>query len=108
MTYIPRNVKVHTAPVAVWQTTTGVAPDPAVTHAAGIYQAHGPNDPLPLILVLPATKTVYVTNPTTTHTTQDVALPKGATIPFNVVGNDTLYLLCATTVTVGVIVGRGG
>ena len=108
MAYKPRTVSVHGTPTLIWQTTTGVTPDPAVTRTARIFQAHGPNDPLPILVVLPATKTVYVCNSTTTTTATDVALPQGATIPFNVVGNDALYLICATAVTVGVIVGRGG
>ena len=105
--YKPEKVTVGVTGTLVWRTTTGVTPDPLPNASSAIYRAGAVYDPLPILVVIPATVTVYVVAATANYTT-GVALPTGPyAMPFNVAGDDELYLAVAghaptsTTVAAG-------
>ena len=95
----------------LWQTSTGVSPDPKTTLAgnatAQIYRAGTVNDPVPIIIEnLDATNPVYLGSSTVSSTT-GTKLIAGASITRNVVGNDSEYAISTGgTVSVSVEVGR--
>lgn len=103
-----RQVSVGTGATSLlWQTSTGVSPDPETTlqgsATAGIFMAGTLNDPVPIIIEnLDGTNPVYLGNSTVTSST-GTKLAAGASITRNVVGNDSEYAI-ATDGTVAVSV----
>jgi hypothetical protein len=109
MAYRAQTVHVATTGTLIWRTSTAVTPTPPITRTNRIFEAHGVGDPLPVLVVIPQTVVVYVVNASGAAHTTGFALPKGPyAMPFNVIGNDALYMAVAsTTSALGVIVGRG-
>lgn len=95
----------------LYQTSTGVAPDPETTQAgnatAQIFQAGTTSDPVRIkITNEDATNPVYLGGSGVTSTTGD-KLAAGATLgPLTIVGNDSLYAISTGgTVKCSVMVG---
>lgn len=107
-----RQVSVGTGAASLlWQTTTGVSPDPITTQAGnatpGIFWAGTPTDPLPIVIEnLDATNNVYLGDSGVTSST-GTRLAPGASLTRNVVGNDSEYAISTGgTVAVSVEVAR--
>lgn len=100
------------AQILLWQTSTGVSPDPAPaagTAGAGpIIRASGPTDPVPILITnQDATNTCYIGGSGVTGPTNGTPLAAGASLTRNVVGNDSEYVAGnGNTVDVTVEVGR--
>lgn len=98
-------------PVLLWQTSTGISPDPETSLAgnatAQIFRAGTVNDPVPIIIEnLDGTNPVYL-GPVGVTSSTGLKLPAGASITRNVVGNDSEYAISTGgTVAVAVEVGR--
>ena len=106
MAHISAQVAVIDTPTLLWQTTTGVPPDPAVDSDGQVFRAGTFNDPLPVVIQNPSeADSVWLGGSTVTAET-GTELPFGASLSFNVVGNDSLYAVSAGSVVVGVLVGR--
>lgn len=107
----PRQVSVGTGATSLlWQTTTGVAPDPKPASAGGttgVFWAGTPDDPLPIVITnLDAVNPVYLGDAAVSSSTGS-KLAAGASITRNVVGNDSEYAIATGgTVAVSVEVGR--
>jgi hypothetical protein len=95
------------APVLLWQTTTGVSPDPAVNTAGQIFRAQPPADPVPILVVnTDSTNPVYLGGSGVTSST-GTKLAGGLSITRSVVGNDSQYAISTGgTVVVAVLVDR--
>lgn len=106
MAYKPFTVAVTTTSVLLWETSTGVSPDSAIAPSSRIFQAHGPNDPLPMMMVIPSGGTLYLVG-SAGVLSGGIALPAGpVTIQLNIVGNDAMYGYGSGSFTLGLIVGR--
>jgi hypothetical protein len=106
MAYTPRVVAVAATGTLIWQTSTGVSPDPAISPSTGVYQSGTPGDPRPIMVVIPSATTLVIVNGSGGAIGSEAGILGPATIPFNVVGNDALYGAIAGTGTVTVIAGR--
>lgn len=98
-------------PALLWQTTTGVSPDP-ITSAAGNSQqgivfAGTPTDPVPIVITnLDPTNPVYL-GQYDVASNSGTKLPPGGSLTRSVVGNDSEYAIATgATVTVSVEIGR--
>jgi hypothetical protein len=91
-----RVVSVGTAATLLWQTTSGVSPDPAVSVSTGIFWAGTPADPRPILVRNTGSSTVYLGGPGVTTAT-GMELLTGESIPYNSVGNDSLYAVVASS-----------
>ena len=95
----------------LWQTSTGMSPDPQTTKAgnatAQIFLAGTFNDPVPILIEnQDATNPVYL-GPSTVTSSTGTKLGAGASITRNVVGNDSEYAISTGgTVVVAVETGR--
>jgi hypothetical protein len=100
-----------TTPLRLWQTSTGVSPDPQTTKqgsaTAQIFMAGTFNDPVPIVIEnTDGTNPVYV-GPVGVTSTTGLKIPAGGSYTRNVVGNDSEYAISTGgTVVVGVEVGR--
>lgn len=108
----PAQIAVGTVAAArLWQTSTGVPPDPQTTLAGNatpqIFRAGTVNDPVPITIEnLDETNPVYLGDSVVTSGT-GLKLAAGASITRNVVGNDSEYAIATGgTVNVAVEVGR--
>lgn len=106
----PAQITVLTAAKLLWQTSTGVSPDPETTLAGNatqqIFRAGTVNDPVPIVVEnTDATNAVYLGGSGVTTST-GLKLAAGASLTYNVVGNDSLYAISAGSVVVAVAVGR--
>lgn len=112
MAQVPIQVQVGTStPALLWQTTTGVSPDP-ITSAQGNSQqgivfAGVPTDPVPIVITnLDPTNPVYL-GPYNVASNSGTKLPPGGSLTRSVVGNDSEYAIATGgTVTVSVEIGR--
>jgi hypothetical protein len=99
------------APLRLWQTSTGVSPDPETTKAGSatpqIFQAGTVNDPVPILIEnTDGTNPIYV-GPVGVTSSTGLKIPAGDSITRNVVGNDSEYAIATGgTVVVAVEVGR--
>ncbi len=107
-----RQVSVGTGATSLlWQTTTGVSPDPITTLAGnttpGIFMAGTPTDPLPIIIEnLDGTNPIFLGDAAVTSGT-GTKVAAGGSITRNVVGNDSEYAISTGgTVLVSVQVSR--
>lgn len=106
-----RQVAVGTnATSLLWQTSTGVPPDPKTALAGGttgVFRAGTFNDPLRIIIDnLDASNPVYVGDSAVTSGT-GTPIVKGGQLVLEVVGNDSMYAISTGgTVAVSVTVGR--
>jgi len=99
-------VAVGTTATLLWQTTSGVSPDPAVAPASQIFWAGTPNDPRPILVRNVSAVTVYLGGSAVTTSTGEELLA-GEAVPYNVVGNDSLYAVVASsTANVAVLCQR--
>jgi hypothetical protein len=103
-------ITVTTTAALLWQTSTGVSPDPLPTAAgnatAQIFRAGTFNDPVPIVIEnTDATNAVYLGGSGVTTST-GIKLAAGASLTYNVIGNDSLYAISAGSVAVDVSVGR--
>lgn len=101
------------AQILLWQTSTGVPPDPAphqvpTIGVTSVYRAGVATDPVPILIKNEdATNPVYLGGSGVTGATNGTALPAGASITRNIVGNDSEYVAGAgNAVNVSVEVGR--
>ncbi len=100
-----------TGPVLLWETTSGVTPDPAVDVATGIFRAGTFTDPTPITVTnTSATHILWVSQgpsaASVSKTNGTPIYPKGS-VTFNVVGNDQLWGVATTaSCKVSVTVGR--
>jgi hypothetical protein len=98
-------------PALLWQTSTGIAPDPETTKqgsaTAQIYMAGTVNDPVPIIIEnLDASNPIYL-GPSNVTSSTGTKVAAGGSITRNVVGNDSEYAISTGgTVAVAVEVGR--
>jgi hypothetical protein len=98
--------------ILLWQTSTGVAPDPLPANVSGgvtsVYRAGTSVDPVPIIIKNEdATNAVYLGGKGVTGASNGTTLPAGASITRNVVGNDSEYVAGGgNAVNVTVEVGR--
>jgi hypothetical protein len=88
-----------TTPGKVWQTSSGVSPDPAIDNVT-VFQAGVPTDPKGIEVFLPATPAIYLCNPGDATYSDGIPLPASTTLPYNVIGNEQLWLGSASDVTV--------
>jgi LysM repeat protein len=101
MATVGTNVSVTTSATLLWRTSTGVSPDVAISGQT--VRASTMNDPVPIII-----RNEDGTNACTLCGVAGVAgtgttLKAGESLTFNVVGNDSMYAIVATTgVTVSV------
>jgi hypothetical protein len=91
-----RVVSVGTTATLLWQTTSGVSPDPAVSVSTGIFWAGTPDDPRPILVRNTGAATVYLGG-SAVATATGLELLTGESIPYNVVGNDSLYAVVASS-----------
>lgn len=106
MANVSAQLTVTTAAELLWQTTTGVSPDPAVAVASQIFPAGTPDDPRPILVEnTDATNPVYIGGSAVTTST-GTKLAAGGSLTYNVIGNDSLYAISAGSVVVAVSVGR--
>jgi hypothetical protein len=99
------------APALLWQTSTGVSPDPQTTLAgnatAQIYRAGTFNTPIPILIRNEDTTHTVTLGGSTVTSGSSVTLRAGESLTFNAVGNDSLYAIANTnTVTVSVLVQK--
>jgi hypothetical protein len=89
----------------LWQTSTGVSPDAAIS--GQVVRAGTFNDPVPIIIEnLDATNPVYL-GPTGVTSSTGTKLAAGGSITRNVIGNDSEYARATGgTVAVSVQFGR--
>lgn len=105
MASIGTNQSVSTTPKLLWQTSTGVSPDAAIS--GQVYRAGAFDDPIPILI-----RNEDATNQVTLGGSAVVAgtgpsLRAGESLTFNVIGNDSLYARSASaTVVVSVLVQR--
>lgn len=98
--------------ILLWQTSTGVSPDPLPAKVSGgvtsVYRAGTFNDPVPILIKNEdATNPIYLGGSGVTGTTNGTTIPAGGSITRNVVGNDSEYVAGGgATVNVTVEVGR--
>lgn len=105
MAYNAQVVSVAATGTLIWQTSTGVSPDPAISPSTGIHRAGTPTDPKPILVIIPS-GTTFVIVPSSgaaIGSLQGIAGP--VTIPFNVIGNSTLYGAIGATGSVTVVAG---
>jgi hypothetical protein len=101
MATVGTNVSVTTSATLLWRTSTGMSPDPAISGQTVL--AHSFNDPLPVLI-----RNEDGSNSCTLCGVAGVAgtgttLKAGESLTFNVVGNDSMYAIVASTgVTVSV------
>lgn len=101
MATVGTNVSVTTSATLLWQTSTGVSPDTAIS--GQVVRAGTMNDPKPIII-----RNEDATNSCTLCGSAGAAgtgttLKAGESLTFNVVGNDSMYAIVASTgVTVSV------
>ena len=92
----PRVVTTSGTAALLWQTSTGVSPDPKLAAnggTAGVYQAGTFNDPLPIIIAnQDATNAVTLCGVGGAATVGTILIA-GASITRNVVGNDSEYVI---------------
>lgn len=105
MATIAAVVTVTTTPALLWETTTGIAPDPAVATGSQIFRAGTFNDPLPIVVENQGASAVYLGGSAVTTAT-GLELPSGDSLTYNVVGNDSVYAVSAGSIAVAVSVGR--
>lgn len=106
MANIAARVTVTTTATLLWQTSTGVSPDTAIATASQVFPAGNPNDPVPILVAnTDGSNAVYLGGSAVTTST-GVPLAAGASISYNVIGNDSLYAISAGSVAVAVGVGR--
>ena len=98
-------------PVLLWQTSTGVSPDP-VTSLQGnstqqIFMAGTVNDPVPIVMLnLDGSNPIFV-GPYNVTSSSGVRIPAGGSFTRNPVGNDSEFAISTGgTVLVSVEVGR--
>jgi hypothetical protein len=98
-------------PLLLWQTSTGVSPDPKTTLAgnatAQIFRAGTFNDPVPILIEnQDETNSVFL-GPVGVSTSTGLELEADASLTYNAVGNDSVYAIATGgTVVVGITVGR--
>lgn len=99
--------------ILLWQTSTGVAPDPIpanvpTTGVTSVYRAGTAADPVPIIIQNQDAKNpCYLGGSGVTGPTNGTELIAGASITRNVVGNDSEYVAGdGNAVNVSVEVGR--
>jgi hypothetical protein len=107
MANVSVQISANSTPALLWQTTTGVSPDHAVDSANQYFRACTVNDPLPIVVENQGANAFYVGGSGANSTT-GTEIAAGGSLTFNVVGNDSLYGVCASaqTTTIGVSVGR--
>jgi hypothetical protein len=105
MTYTPRVVAVAATGTLIFQTSTGVSPDPAVSPSTGIYQAGAVGDPVPILVIIPSGATLVIVGASGAAIGSVAGIAGPATIPFNVIGNSSLYGAIAATGSVTVVAG---
>lgn len=110
---VPVVVAPSAAQILLWQTSTGVAPDPIpanvpTTGVTSVYRAGTAADPVPIIIRNEdSTNPVYLGGKGVTGPTNGTELIAGASITRNVVGNDSEYVAGdGNAVNVSVEVGR--
>ena len=94
-------------PTLLWQTSTGVAPDPLPNAGDQIFRAGSFNDPVPIVVEnMDASNPIYLGGSTVADGSGLELLPLSS-LSFNPVGNDSLYAITASaTVDVAVDVQR--
>lgn len=90
-------------PTLLWQTSTGVSPDAAIS--GQVFRACTMNDPLPIVIENVGANAAFLGGSGVTTGT-GLSLAAAASLTFNVVGNDSLYAIAGTATTVSVLVGR--
>jgi hypothetical protein len=87
------------AATLVFQTVSS-APNHTTTFWAGTA-----NQPKGFLVITPASPGIYACSSTATTTTGAVLLPASSSVPFNIIGNDALYLIAGSgSPTVGLLV----
>lgn len=112
MANIAVQLSVAETAVLLWQTTTGVSPDPLTTaegnEKAQLYRAGTFNDPVPIVVAnTDDTNPVWLGGSGVTSET-GLPLPANESLAYNVVGSDSLYAISGQSggVAVAVSVGR--
>ena len=103
MAQTPINVTLaNNAATLIFQTTSDGT---AINYANRIFWAGTPGTPKVFTVIVPATPGIYVCTATATSTTGGVLLPASGVWNLPVYGNDTLYLIAASsTPSVGLVV----
>lgn len=107
MSQVSAQVSVTTGTaVLLWQTTTGVSPDPAVAHGSQIFLAGTNNLPIPILIINhDATNPIYIGGSGVTSST-GTRVAAGGSFSYGATGNDSMYAVATgSSVTVGVCVG---
>jgi len=107
--YLPAAVALNASTATlIWQTTTGVGPDDtAVNTADQIFRAGTPNDPQPILVIVPSGTTLYICTAAATSTTGAVPIVGPFALTLNVVGNDSMYGIAASgTPDIYVLAGK--
>lgn len=103
----PRVVTTSGTAALLWQTSTGVAPDTALSSSGGVYRAGTMNDPVPIIIANQDATNAVTLVALGGAATVGTILIAGASITRNVVGNDSEYVIAnAGTPKVSVQPGR--
>jgi hypothetical protein len=77
--------------------------------AFNVLKANTPEDPVPLLIVIPSGSTVYLGGAGVTSSSTGVGCPVVGPIilPYNAVGSDSLYgVVASSTATVGLLIQR--
>src|ERR1700678_2627985 len=102
MANIAAQITVGETAALLWQTSTGVAPDPLPNATDQIFRAGTVNDPVPILVQnTDGSDSVFIGG---SAVTADTGLPleAGGSLTYNVVGNDSLYCISGGSVVVAV------
>lgn len=88
-------VSVGNTATLIYQVVDGVTYSTLTSPGTNVFKSGTPNDPIPLLIVFPATATVYCGGSGVTSGT-GVLMPAGYTFIYNVVGGDSLYGITAS------------
>lgn len=103
MAAVSAQLSVTATPLLLWQTTDVSS---SVNPSGQIFRASGSPDVVPILIEnQDSTNPVWIGGSAVTSST-GLKLVAGASLAFNVLGNDSLYAVSGGTVIVGVLVQR--
>jgi hypothetical protein len=105
MAYQVEVVAVAATGTLIWQTSTGVSPDPAIAPASAVYPAGTATTPRPIAVIVPSGSTLVPVSAVGGTPLAGAAGWVGpATVPFNQVGNSQFVGAISGTGSVTVVV----
>lgn len=104
MASVGQNVTVTTSPTLVFEFIDGFTYKGLTSPASNIFVASTPNDPVPIMVVLPASGTIYFGGAGVTSSSTGIgAALTSSQVPsiiYNCIGGDSLYAIVASSTAV--------